>query len=303
MSSPTATRAEPAGETYDHLRRLMFAIAYRMTGGVSDAEDIVQEAFLRLERARREGTEIASPKAWLSAVTTRLAIDHLRSARVRHEQYVGPWLPEPVVAADDPGPAERAELADSLSQAFLVVLETLSPVERAVFLLHDVFGYDYPQVAAAVGRREDNCRQIAARARRHVDARRPRFDPDERLREELFERFLAAAQRGETEELKALLADDAVLYSDGGGRAVAARRPILGADRVARFMVGVTRKRLERAVTRERRATVNGQPGRLLFLPDGRLWDVLAVDVVDGRIAAVRIVRNPDKLRHLEGAA
>ncbi len=157
---------------FEELRRLTFAIAYRMTGSVNDAEEIGQEAFLRLERARRDGEELDSPKAWLSTVATRLAIDHMRSARARREQYVGPWLPEPLLTDDSPGPAEHAELADSLSQAFLVLLETLTPLERAVFLLREVFGYDYPQIAEAVGKREENCRQIAARARKHLEARR-----------------------------------------------------------------------------------------------------------------------------------
>ncbi len=291
----TSTPLPTAGAAFSELRRLMFSIAYRMTGSVSDAEDIAQEAFIRFERARRDGTEVESPRAWLAAVTTRLAIDHLRLARRQRESYVGPWLPEPLVAESAPGPDENAEVADTLSQAFLVMLETLSPVERAVFLLHEVFGYDYPAVADAVGKSEQNCRQIAVRARRHVDARRPRFDPDERHRQELFERFVAASETGDTDGLKELLAADVVLYSDGGGKATAARRPIVGPERVARLMVAVTRKHAKRGRP-WRTAKVNGQPGLIRFDPDGRVSDVLTVDVLDNVIQAVRIVRNPDKL-------
>ncbi len=285
---------------FEQLRRLTFAIAYRMTGSVNDAEEIGQEAFLRLERARHDGEELESPKAWLSTVTTRLAIDHMRSARARREQYVGPWLPEPLLTDDAPGPAEHAEVADSLSQAFLVLLETLTPVERAVFLLREVFGYDYPQIAEAVGKREENCRQIAARARKHVEARRTRFDADDRRREELLERFLEASESGDAARLKTMLAADAVVYSDGGGKISAARRPSAGVDRIARFMVKITRSRLERGDFRRRPATVNGQPAQLLITPDGTVSDVLMLDIADDEIQAIRIVRNPDKLRHLQ---
>jgi RNA polymerase sigma-70 factor (ECF subfamily) len=287
-------------EPLQDLRGLMFSIAYRMTGSVTDAEHIVQEAFVRLERTRRQGVDVESPRAWLSAVTTRIAIDHLRSARRARERYIGPWLPEPLVEDRAPGPAEQAETADSLSQAFLVLLETLSPVERAVFLLHDVFGYEYPDVAEAVGKAEDNCRQIASRARKHVEARRPRFATDPERSEELLERFLAASETGDVDGLRNLLAADAVLWSDGGGKAVAARRPIYGADRVARCMVGVTRKRLSRArPVRQRRIRVNGQPGNALIEPDGSIFSVLTIDVADDQIQAVRIMRNPDKLAHI----
>ncbi len=284
---------------FDQLRRLMFSIAYRMTGSVSDAEDIVQDAFVRFEHARRDGVEIESEKAWLSAVTTRLAIDHLRSARVRRERYVGPWLPEPLLTDAAPGPAERAELDESLSQAFLVVLETLSPVERAVFLLREVFGYDYADVAQAVGKSEQNCRQIATRARHHVEARQPRHDVDREQRDELFERFLAACGSGEVEQLEELLAADAVVLSDGGGKISAARRPVTGVARIARFLTNITVRRRALGSTVERRATVNGQPGLVVIGPDGAVSDVMTIDVADGTIQAVRIVRNPDKLRHL----
>ena len=277
----------------------MFSIAYRMTGSVSDAEDIVQDGFVRLERARREGIELKFPKAWLSAVTTRLAIDHLRSARTRRESYVGPWLPEPLLTDTAPSPLEHTETADSLSQAFLVVLETLSPVERAVFLLREVFGYDYPEIAQTVRKSEQNSRQLAARARQHIEARRPRFTVDRRAREELFDRFLLACETGDVDSLKGLLAADAVVYSDGGGRVTAARRPVVGTDRIARLMTNVTRRRIQRGGSRERRVTVNGQPGLLVVGPDGRVSDVTTIDIADGAIHAIRIVRNPDKLGHL----
>src|SRR5574341_2103921 len=193
-------------EAYEELRRPMLAVAYRMTGSVSEAEDIVQEAFLRYHRALGGEVEIESPRAYLVAVTTRLAIDHLRSARVRRERYVGAWLPEPLVAGISDDAARNAETADSLSMAFLVVLERLSPVERAVFLLRDVFGYGYDEIARVVGKREDNCRQLAARARRHVRDQQPRFEAGRRQREELGRRFVAALEEGDTEGLIGMLA-------------------------------------------------------------------------------------------------
>ena len=271
-----------------------------MTGSVSDAEDIGQEAFLRLERARRDGETVESERAWLSTVTTRLAIDHMRSARVRRESYVGPWLPEPLLTEDGPGPAEQAEVADTVSQAFLVLLETLSPVERAVFLLREVFGYDYPQVAEAVGKGEENCRQIARRARKHVEGREARFEADRSHSDELLDRFLEASESGDVEALKEILAADAVVYSDGGGKVSAARHPFSGIDRIARFMVKITVRRLAEgrlppaSDQRQRRS-----PGQMTIDPDGQVSDVLTVEVGDGLIRTIRIVRNPDKLRHL----
>ena len=197
----------------------MFSIAYRMTGSISDAEDIVQEAFLRLTRVLRDGTSIDSPKAYLATVTTRLAISHLRSARVRRESYVGAWLPEPLLADAEPDPAERAEMSDSLSMAFLVLLESLTPTERAVFLLHEVFGYDYKEIAGITGKSETNCRQILARARHHVDDGKPRFDASREQRDEVARRFFAAAQGGDMTALLELLAPDVVMVGDGGGKA------------------------------------------------------------------------------------
>ncbi len=289
----------------EELRGRTFAIAYRMTGSVADAEEIGQESMLRLEQARQRGEQVSSPKAWVSTVATRLAIDHLRSARAERETYVGPWLPEPLLTDEGPaaapelGPAEHAEVADTLSQAFLVLLESLTPVERAVFLLREVFGYGYERIASTVGRSEENCRQILARARRQVEARRTRFEADERQRDELLDRFLEACEDGDAEALEAMLAADVVVYSDGGGKAAAARRPIHRRDLIVRFLVRVSRMRRERGGFRTRRARVNGQPGRLIVDPDGTVSDVLSIDVADGAIQTIRIVRNPDKLRHL----
>jgi RNA polymerase sigma-70 factor, ECF subfamily len=280
-------------------RRLTFAIAYRMTGSVSEAEDIGQEAFLRLERARRAGEAVESPRAWLSTVTTRLAIDHMRSARARRETYVGPWLPDPLPIEGGLDPADRAELADTVSQSFLVLLEALSPVERAVFLLREAFGYDYAQIAEVVVKGEENCRQIARRARKHVEGRESRFEVDRKRGNELLDRFLEASQNGDIEALKATLAADAIVYSDGGGKVVAARRPFSGADRIARFMVKITDRRRKRGGFRERRQIINGQPGRVTIGPSGDVTEALTLEGVGGLIRTIHIVRNPDKLRHL----
>jgi RNA polymerase sigma-70 factor (ECF subfamily) len=278
---------------YDELRPLLFSVAYRMTGSVADAEDLVQEAFLRYERSAP--SEVESPKAYLSTVVTRLAIDHLRSARVQRERYVGDWLPEPLVAEDPPDPAETA---DSLSLAFLVVLETLSPVERAVFLLREVFGYDYDEIARVVGKSDTNCRQIAVRARRHVDARRPRFEASRAQRDELAERFFAACIDGDTEALVALLARDAVVYGDGGGKAPQLAQAVHGAERAARLLAGWFH--IARDLDAQtRRVVVNGQPGLVLQSAAGEVASVLALDVADGQVQAVRSIVNPDKLRHL----
>jgi RNA polymerase sigma-70 factor (ECF subfamily) len=277
------------------LRPLMLSIAYRMVGSFSEAEDIVQEAFLRLHEA---GEAVESPKAWLSTVTTRLSIDHLRSARVRREQYAGTWLPEPVLADPAPDAAARAETADTLSLALLVVMESLSPVERAVFLLREVFGYGYGEIAEIVGKSEDNCRQLAARARRHIDARTPRFETSREQRNELARRFFAAVQEGETDELVELLAADVAFYGDGGGKAPAIRRPVFGAKRVARLLLGfarVTKRDGYSLVPTE----VNGQPGALAYDADGALVSVVSLDIVGGSIRAMRSVVNPDKLAHL----
>jgi RNA polymerase sigma-70 factor, ECF subfamily len=287
--------------THEELRPLLFSIAYRMVGTVGDAEDLVQEAFLRLHREETEGTEIESPKAFLTTVVTRLAIDHLRSARVQREEYVGEWLPEPLLVDPDPGPADRAEMADTLSMAFLVLLESLTPLERAVFVLHDVFGYSHAEVAQVVGKSTDNCRQIALRARGAVEARRPRFDPSEEERRLVAERFFRALSGG-ADDIAALLAEDVVMHGDGGGKAPALARPLVGAGRVARFWSNLFRQG-ERIGAYADPATVNGQPGAILRTADGRVVSVVSVDVVDGKVAEIRSVVNPDKLRHLGDVA
>ncbi len=282
----------------DELRPLMFSIAYRMTGSVGDAEDIVQEAVIRTYRAASQGTMVESPKAFVTTTTTRLAIDHLRSARVQREAYVGTWLPEPLVSDPAPGPAERAEMSDSLSLAFLVLLESLSPVERAVFLLREVFGYDYGEIAAAVGKSEPNCRQIFTRARRHIGEGRPRFEASRRQGTELTERFLAALSGGDIEAFIDLLAPDVVMYGDGGGKAPAAPAPIHGRERVARLLRGLARQ-AEKWVAEVRPAEVNGQPGVVAYDRDGNLFAVMDFDYLDGQVQAIRSQINPDKLRHL----
>ncbi len=287
-------------ETFEDLRPLLFSIAYRMLGSVAEAEDIVQDTFLRYHRALSEqGAAIESPKAYLSAVTTRLAIDHLNSARVRKESYIGEWLPEPLLTDETaPDAARYVEDADSLSMAFLLLLERLSPVERAVFLLHDVFDYGYDEVAGIVGKNEDNCRQLAVRARRHVDAHKPRFEASQRKRDELAARFFAAVGEGDVAGLVELLAADVVVYGDGGGTSPSWRNPIFGRDRVLRLLLGIGRHSRELGVTM-RRTEVNGQPGAMVLDPSGRLMYVMTVDVADDLVQTVRSIINPDKLRHL----
>jgi RNA polymerase sigma-70 factor, ECF subfamily len=295
-----AARVPESTETYESLRPLLFSIAYRMIGSVSEAEDIVQEAYLRYHRALSEGeTEVHAPKAWLSAVTTRLAIDHLRSARVRRETYVGPWLPEPLVVDPGPDPSEQVELADSLSIAFLAVLESLSPVERAVYLLREVFGYGYDEIAGIVDRTEDNCRQLATRARKHIEAHRPRFAVPRERQEELTERFMQAVETGDDDALIEMLAEDAVAYTDGGGKVRAAPRPIVGREQVARFVVFAARRGAKLTPFEIHRATVNGRPGRVLVGEDGEAIGVIEVDIDGDRIRTVNVVSNPDKLTHV----
>jgi RNA polymerase sigma-70 factor, ECF subfamily len=287
-------------DLHPELRPLLFSIAYRMIGSVSEAEDIVQEAFLRYHRA--QPADVENPKAYLSAVTTRLAIDHLRSARARREEYVGPWLPEPLVADENAtDPSAQAELADSLSLAFLVLLERLTPVERAAFLLREVFAYPYDEIAEVIGKSESNVRQLVSRARRHVDDERPRFDVDRQAHEELTDRFLEASQNGDTEGLIELLAEDVYTYTDGGGKAQAPRRMVHGREHVARLMVGIARPDRGTGPVTVHRVLVNGMPGRLARDLDGRPVAVLSLDVADGLVTAVRIVVNPDKLAHLQG--
>jgi RNA polymerase sigma-70 factor, ECF subfamily len=292
----------PEGEVsglYTELRPLMFSIAYRMVGAASDAEDLVQEAFLRFHRETEKGTEIDSPKAYLSAVTTRLAIDHLRSARVRRERYVGTWLPEPLLTDPEPDVAQHAETADSLSMAFLVLLESLTPVERAVFLLREVFDYGYDQISSIVGKSEDNCRQIAVRARQQVDAKRPRFEASRKRREELAELFFEAAANGDEKGLLELLSADVVVYADGGGRAPAFPRPVHGREKATRVLLGATASGQKLGVVGLHMTTINGQPGAVFFDRESRALGVLTVDVADGQIQTIRAITNPEKLRHL----
>jgi RNA polymerase sigma-70 factor, ECF subfamily len=337
-------------EELEALRRHGFGVAYRMLGSVAEAEDLAQEALLRLTR---QEDPIDEPAAWITTVVTRLSINVLKSARARRESYVGPWLPEPLLEDPEPGPASRAELADSLSLALLVLLERLTPVERAAYLLREVFGYQYAEIADIIEQTEVNSRQLVTRARKHLEANRPRFDADEAARDALLERFLAAAEEGDLPALEELLAKDAVLYADSGGKAMAPQEPLFGAAVIARFMAAVSQARPPSAELESLPVRVNGQPGRLIRGPaerplgeaerleaqrtlalmqsgdidaqelaelvkearertggqatgavageqaEVRVWSVLTVDVVDGRIQTVRIVRNPDKLAHL----
>jgi RNA polymerase sigma-70 factor, ECF subfamily len=285
-------------------RARLVSIAYRMVGSRTEAEDLVQEALLRVHVAREglaaEGKEIESVDAYATTVLTRLAIDHLRSARVRREAYVGPWLPEPI-AVDPAGDAERsAETADSLSLAFLVVLESLAPAERAALLLHDVFGYGYEDLAAILDRSEPACRQLVSRARHRVVERRPRFDVDPSHHAVLVDRFLDAARAGDVDGLVAILAEDATLVSDGGGTVKAARHPVIGRERVARFLSHIMRRLL--ASYELTATTVNGLPAFSVVAPDGTPYQVGTFDIVDGRVSRVHIVVNPDKL-HWVGPA
>ena len=281
------------------LRPLLFSIAYRMLGSASDAEDIIQEAFLRFHRETAAGTQVESPKSYLSAVTTRLCIDHLRSARVRRESYVGMWLPEPLLT-DDTSDAERhAETADSLSMGFLVLLESLTPVERAVFLLREVFEYDYDEIASVVGKSEENCRQIAVRARRQVQAGKPRFEASKAEREELARRFFRAAGEGDVESLVGMLAADVVAYADGGGKATAFPRPVHGRDKVLRVLQGPGASGKRLGVSGVRFAEINGQPGALFLDPDGIPVVAVSLDIADGHVQTLHAVSNPEKLEHL----
>ena len=292
-------------DSLDQLRGYAFAVAYRMLGSVADAEDIVQEGMLRLVQAEESGEQIQSRRAYLSTVVTRLAIDELRSARARREEYVGEWLPEPVVegaavasAAADPGPAEQAELADSLSVAMMVLLESLSPEQRAAFLLRDVFGYSYEQVAEIVDKSEPATRQLAARARKAVEARRPRFEASAKQQEELADRFFAAAMDGDVGQLEAMLASEVELHGDGGGKVPAVAKPLTGA-RIVAGALSKWGKIGAAAQGRFERATVNGQPGAILRDRHGKIINTIALEITGGRIEALYSVANPDKIAHL----
>jgi RNA polymerase sigma-70 factor (ECF subfamily) len=282
-------------EEFEELRSLLFAIAYRILGSVSEAEDAVQETWLRFESSPTRPT---STKAFLSAVVTRISIDVLRSARVRREEYVGHWLPEPLL--DDPyeDPARSAELADSVSMAALLLLERLSPLERAVFVLREVFGFGFPEVASAVGRSEAACRQLAVRARRHMDAGRPRFEADRREREELAKRFFDAFREGDVDGLRELLAADVQLVGDGGGKAPQLARAVIGAANVARLLTAIAPPMVRIHVTFEPHE-MNGQPGAIFRDRDGKVLFTWTLDILDGRIQTIHSLINPDKLAHL----
>jgi RNA polymerase sigma factor (sigma-70 family) len=283
----------------DELRPVAFAIAYRMLGSVSEAEDVVQEALVRVHQALQADEQIASPRAFVTTVTTRLAINEFRSARVRRERYVGEWLPEPIITHSHDDPARHAETADSLSLAMMVLLESLSPEQRAALLLHDVFGYEYPEIAAIVGKREDNVSQLATRARRHVQQRRPRFQTTPEQRDELARRFFAAAEQGDLAGLELLLAHDVELTSDGGGKAPALARALHGRSRVARTLTNWVRILARLPGVSLRPAEVNDSPGALLLDAHERQIGVWALDIARGQITHVRSMVNPDKLTHL----
>jgi len=283
------------GEEFEELRPLLSAIAYRILGSVAEAEDAVQETWLRYESSPTQPT---STKAFLAAVVTRVSIDVLRSARVRRETYVGQWFPEPLLTDPYEDPARSAELADSVSMAALLLLERLTPLERAVFVLREVFGFGFPEVAVAVGRSEAACRQLAARARRHMDVGRPRFEADRQEREELAARFFDALRDGDVDGVRELLAADVQMVGDGGGKAPALARGVIGADNVARLLASIF-PLLARIDASVEPREVNGQPGAILRDRDGKVAGTLTLDVLGGRIQTIRAVVNPDKLGHM----
>ena len=293
--SRTDTSHRPRSEEFEELRPLLFAIAYRLLGSVAEAEDAVQETWLRYESA---ATEPTSAKAYLSAVVTRISIDVLRSARVRREAYVGPWFPEPLLTDPYEDPERSAELADSLSMAALLLLERLGPLERAVFVLREVFGFRFDEIASAVGRSEAACRQLAVRARRHMDAGRPRFEADRREREELAGRFFDAFREGDVDGLRELLAADVQLVGDGGGKAPQWSRAVTGAQKVARVLASIVPPFVRIGVVVEPHE-VNGQPGAIFRDRDAHVLTTWTLDVLDGQIQMIRAVMNPDKLGHV----
>ena len=299
-SSPREERQSDAGEsillaTFNQYRSLLFSIAYRMIGSVADAEDMLQETFIRWQQSSEKNIE--SPRAFLVTIISRLCINHLQSARVRREEYVGEWLPEPIVTDPSSDPFGMIKIDESLSMAFLVLLERLTPIERAVFLLREVFEYEYSDVANIVGQSEANCRQILRRARQHVSAMRPRFEVPEPKRTDLFERFLTAVGTGEMTALIELLSKDVVLHSDGGGKGLAVPNEVRGADKVARGILG-SLKRLVPATLVRRLVRINDAPGLVNYL-DGKPHSVLTIDVQEGRIRNIYIVTNPEKLSHI----
>jgi RNA polymerase sigma-70 factor (ECF subfamily) len=283
-------------QSFEAHRRALTGLAYRMLGSRAEAEDVVQDAYLRWHAA--DHARIEEPRRYLGTVVTRLCLDRMKSAKARREIYVGQWLPEPVVdEALDAQPA--GDLAHDLSVALMLVLERLSPLERASFLLHDVFGLDFAEVGRALDRSEATCRQLAARARAHIEAGRPRFRATQEEGRRLASAFMAAAHAGDLQTLADLLSQDAVLYSDGGGKRAAALNPIYGSDKIVRFIEAVARKNTGLAASQVRQATVNGLAGFVVREADG-LIDTMAFETRDGRVAAIYIVRNPEKLRHVK---
>jgi RNA polymerase sigma-70 factor, ECF subfamily len=283
-------------DVFQAYKSMLFSIAYRMLGNVMDAEDCVQEAYLRWHRVVESGESVRSPKTYLCTIVTRLCIDQLRSARAQREAYMGVWLPEPLVEPNAPDLAEMAALSESLSMAFLLLLEHLSPVERAVFLLHQVFDYEYSEIAHIVGKSEENCRQIVRRARQHLHARHPHYDVSFEQREQLTHQFIRTCVSGDMDGLLALLTDDVILHSDGGGKVRAALKPIYGPSKVARGLFGLLRKAPPGFISHV--AMVNGQPGLVSYL-NGVPLAVVALDIVENRIREIDIVVNPDKLQHV----
>jgi RNA polymerase sigma-70 factor (ECF subfamily) len=294
----TGADAEDSGRlsTFNQYRGLLFSIAYRMVGSVADAEDMLQETFIRWQQAPDD--EIRSPKAFLITIVSRLCINHLQSARMKREEYVGEWLPEPL--ATDPGsdPSGVLQADESLSMAFLVMLERLTPVERAVFLLREIFDHEYFEIAATLGLGEANCRQILRRARQHVRALRPRFRASASEHDDLLGRFREAAGSGDMDRLLALLSHDVVLHTDGGGKATAVPNLVHGSDRVARAIVRGL-KRLVPTDVVQRIVQINGASGVVSYYPSGQPHSVLTLDVTGGRIRAIYVVTNPEKLVHL----
>ena len=283
--------------TLQELRPLVFSIAYRMLGAVTDAEDVAQEAMLRIHRGMQTGVELANPDAYATTVATRLALDAARSARRRRETYVGTWLPEPILS-DDPDPAHRFEVDEAISIALLGVLQRLSPNERAVFLLRDTFGYDYAEIARILDKSEAGCRQSFSRAQRHVAAGRVRFDPSPEQRQALADAFFAAIRAGDVARLEGLLPADVKFEGDGGGRAPAIKVPLIGATAVARFLLGLQRQG-DRFGARLEPVVANGQPAARIVGPDGATLGVMCLDICDGAVAAAHNQINPEKLAHL----
>jgi RNA polymerase sigma-70 factor (TIGR02957 family) len=289
----------PEKELFEELRPTAFGVAYRLLGSVNEAEDVVQEAFLRLHRDLERGEQIESPEAYLVTLVTRIGIDELRSARARREVYVGEWLPEPILTAEDDDPARHVEIAESLSVGLLVVLETLTPEERATFLLHEVFDYPHARIAEILGKSDAAVRQLAVRARKRVGEREPRFETSREQRERLVHRFVEAVEEGNLEALEGLLAAEVTLRGDGGGKVRGLARPVHGRSRVVRTLRRFSRGAPRFGVAGLREVEVNGEPGIVALDREGRLVAVVAVEIRAGQIQAVDSVTNPDKLGHL----